>query len=450
MFIKGRDKIASVLMQVMQLIHHIVIGGIAGKNMTKFAKQLSVTIVSGVGVFVVLFMTNVLVARMLGPEEYGRYAIIFSVAQIMTLFFTLELDVSALYFLTGNTTQDNKKIVSSIMIMFFINVAVFSFLAVSIFQFFDASRALSQEVFIGALFIAFVYAWKRLTDAFLRTQELFTIQAILRIIEAIIICMIVVILFYFAHIVTAGAYIFAIICGGVIFAFFGMIAVRSIMSVRRGTVAAINEIFHYNSYGLINATINGIVKNVDTLLIAMLLGVQMAGIYAVYFTAVVVFGARMTQMVMSVFFPAVRMQQHNIMLIHQKITTMMKRTCVLLSIAASGGIACVILVYGDQYPFVWQWVVLGGIYISVHFFASLYGWLLSSISPQGYRQYNVSYFFGFVVYCVVIGVAYMLGIFSITSMIIAMILYRAVGGVIAFYDVRRRGDAVPVDNSPKK
>lgn len=129
---------------------------------------------------------------------------------------------------------------------------------------------------------------------------------------------------------------------------------------------------------------------------------------------------------------------------------MMKRTCIPLSIAASGGIACVILMYGDQYPFVWQWVVLGGIYISVHFFASLYGWLLSSISPQGYRQYNVSYFFGFVVYCVVIGVAYILGIFSITSMIIAMILYRAVGGVIAFCDVRRRGDAVPVDNLPKK
>lgn len=432
---------------LMHRAHRMIIGGDAGQNMMRFARHLSVTITSGTGAFILLFFTNVLVARILGPQEYGVYAIIFSVAQILALLFTLELDVSALYFLSDRG-EDKKKITASILIMFGINVAVFTFFAVSIYLLSGFSQ-ITQSGLIWAIVIAIAYAAKRLTDAFLRSQERYSAQALLRILEAMIICLGVLGLFFIVKKIDIYAYAIMIVGGAGVFVISGLSIVRSIMSVTQSTSDSINEIFRYNIYGLINAVINGIVKNVDTLLVAAILGTQVAGIYAVYFTAIVVFGARITQLVMSVFFPALRARKDSIVSVFHRVTRMMMRTFVPLAFFAVVGIGAVIFVYGEAYPFVWQWIVLGGIYIAVHFFASLYGWMLSSVSRNGYRQYNMSFFVGFLFYIVVIGGAYMAGIFSITVMIVAMIIYRMICGVVAYKVIKKwcHGQKA-VDNCP--
>ena len=432
----SKKKLNSYFDTLFDRVHCLVLGGNAGVNTKKFAKNVSVSFAGGLSAFVLLFVASIIAARALGPEEYGKYSVFFSIAQITSLLFVLELDVSSLYFLSQKAVQ-KKKITSSIMLMFFINVVVFSLLAMSVYYFFELKN-ISLGVFVAALVMGLSFALKRMVDAFLRSQEKFMTQSILRFIEAFsVIVLMCVIFFYFERTAYIG-YVASIVFGGVVFIFFGVLFLRDMITFHGWNTEQVNEIFRYNAYGLINAFVNGIVKNADKLVAATLLGLTAAGVYAVYFTASVTIGARVTQIFMNVFFPSVRNNVKDISAIYKKINKICIKLFVPFFLCASFCVAFIILLYGKAYEFVWLWIILGGLYIAVHFFASLYGWLLSSISQHGYKFYNTSFFYGAVAYGTVIAFALVSDTFSITTFFVALILYRMVSGVFCFFAIRNR------------
>ncbi len=422
--------------KVADMAHRIMIGGKAGERTMRFAKNLSITLLGGLGAFILLFIANIVVARVLGPEEYGRYAVFFAIAQVVSLLYVLELDVSALYFLASKDVH-KKEITASIMMMFGINILVFTFLAWSAFYFFNFTQV-TQNVFVSALGFAIVLSAKRMIDAFLRADEQFVHQAFLRLGEgAIVIITLGVFLWLLAQ-RSFVSYAGSLAIGGVVFTIIGSIYIRHFFTVKGWTAKRMNDIFRYNIFGLINAIINGIVKNADTLVIAAILGTETAGIYAIYFTATVVIGARVTQLFISVFFPSIRTHADQIQSVIRKVDRMFVRMFLPLVFCASFGVAMIILLYGDAYPFMWQWIVLGGVYISVHFFASLYGWILSSLSQKGYKKYNQSYMYGFAIYAGIIGGAYYMHELTIAMFLIALIFYRIVGGGVAYVYVKQK------------
>lgn len=422
------------LQNMFNKVHRVVIGGDAGQNMRYFAKNVSVSLVGGLSAFALLFLASIIAARVLGPEEFGKYAVFFSIAQIASLFFVLELDVSALYFLAQKTKQQ-KIITASIIWMFLINICVFSFLALSIHHFFDFGN-ISLWVFVLALVMGLSLALKRMIDAFLRIDEKFTIQSLLRIVEAVSVLIVMLIGFYVLEYRAYFGYAVSIIIGGAMFSVCGLWYVRSFVVVRGWNAKKINEIFRYNAYGMINTFVNGVVKNLDKILIATFLGLSAAGIYAVYFTASVVIGARVTQIFMNVFFPSVRKNSKNNKNIYKKINKVFIKLFIPLFLCTTGGVACIVWLYGDAYQFVWTWVICGGFYIVIHFFASLYGWMLSSVSQSGYKFYNVSFVYGAVAYSTIVFFGFMLDLLSITTFFGALIAYRAVSGGFSFYALR--------------
>lgn len=416
-------------------MHQLIIGGDAGDDTKRFIKNISVSFVGGLGAFAILFVASVVAARFLGPTEYGKYAVLFSLAQLLSLAFVLELDVSALYFFAGAQTK-KKDIAGSIMMMFIINVIAFSFLAVSIYHFFDFSH-MSYVAFVGALIMAYTFALKRLIDAFLRADDRFGVQSILRSIEALSVLISIVVVFYGLSYHVYYGYALSIIFGGIVFSVCGAWFVRQYIGRPRWHGVQINEIFRYNIYGMINAFVNGMIKNADKILVATFLGVSVAGVYAVYFTASVIVGARITQIFMNVFFPTARSNTKKIHAMYTKINRFFVRLSIPLIVCASGGVALIVWTYGSQYPFVWTWIVCGGVYIVVHFFASLYGMLLSSMSQNGYKLYNVSFLYGAIAYVVVLFFALMINAVSIVTFLCALILYRSVSGIYSFCSVRR-------------
>lgn len=424
-----------IINTVFNRIHHLIIGGDVGEETQRFAKNISVSFIGGMGAFFIFFIVSVIVARFLGPEEYGKYAVFFSFAQLMSLLFVLELDVSALYFLASKD-QNKKEITTSIMIMFMINVCVFSFFAVSLYQFFNFTH-LSLVAFVGALVMAFTFALKRMIDALLRADDRFGVQSALRSVEALVVLVSIFVVYYGLSYSSYYGYALSIIVGGVIFSMCGVWFVRGHIWRPQLHSAKINEIFHYNMYGMVNAFVNGIVKNADKILVATFLGVGVAGVYAVYFTASVIVGARITQIFMNVFFPTARTNTQKTQKMYTKINRVFVRLSIPFVICASCGVGLIVWVYGSQYQFVWMWVICGGVYITVHFFASLYGMLLSSISGYGYKMYNVSFLYAAIAYSAVLFFALMFDVFSITTFLCALIVYRAVSGICSFSVVRR-------------
>ncbi len=416
--------------------HHLVFGYDAGVRTVTFTKNVSLSFSGGIIAFAILFAASVVAARVLGPEEYGKYAVVFSIAQMLSLFFVLELDVSALYFLSKKDAK-NKDIISSINVMFFINIAVFTFFGISLFQLFAPSD-MSSTAFVGAIVMALIFALKRMVDAYLRVENRFKMQAIFKIVEAITVVSVIAVLFYLAGRTEYFSYIISVILGGTVFVALGGVLVRDKLTVRSATVQSMNTVFGYNVFGIIGAIVNSVVKNIDKLIVVAFLGAAVGGIYTVYFTASVIIGARLTQLFINVFFPTVRAHHKNKRQIFTKINTLFLKTFIPLIIIASGGVFIIILLYGSQYPVVWWWIVLGGIYIAVHFFASLYGWLLSSVSRKGYKKYNLSFVYSFLAYAIILATAFAYDFFGVATLLSALIVYRVVGGLISFKAVQKQ------------
>ncbi|PID52766.1 MAG: hypothetical protein CR972_00215 [Candidatus Moraniibacteriota bacterium] len=424
-----------VLKKIFNKIHRIFFGRDAGQNMHIFAKNVLVTFFGGISAFGVLFFVNVFAARMLGPEEYGKYSVFLSIAQLLSLLFVLELDVSALFFLSKKNIEEKRVITASIMNIFMISIIVFSLLALSIFYFIDV-KDVSFLAFIGVLSLGFVFAFERMMDAFLRSDGKYHIQSFLRFLDAVLVACALCVFFFVFKNATFYSYVGSVIFGSFFFGIFGLFFVRSILSRCIWNTKKISEIFRHNSYGLVNAMINGVIKNTDKILIASILGLGMSGIYAAYFTSSIIVGERIVQLFVNVFFPTMRDNTKNISRIYAKINAVFIKLFVFLFICASFGVFLMVSLYGKEYTIVWMWIVLGGLYIVVHFFASLYGWMLSSISTKGYKYYNVAFLYGAVAYGSVLVVSLVLDVFSVTSFFIALICYRAVSGTFSFFTVR--------------
>jgi O-antigen/teichoic acid export membrane protein len=430
------------LRQSFKKIHKIILGSDAGKNSFVFAKNVSVSLIGGLSAFLLLFVASVVAARILGPEEYGKYSVFISIAQFLSLFFVLELDVSALYFLTKKTVK-KKRIVSAILFMFIMNIVVFSLLAISGYRIMSFND-ITLPMFMGIIILACIFALKRMIDAFLRCEGKFITQAILRFCESLAVVGTLLFLLMFIKSATYISYVQSVVIGGMLFSIMGFFVLRGFFhfSLDHEVRVMINKVFHYNSYGLINALVNGVVKNADKVLVATLLGLSVAGTYAVYFMAAVVIGARITQIVMNVFFPSVRSDASRIARIYHKINVLCMKLFVPLVICAGGGVWMIVSLYGGGFERSLLWISLGGLYIAVHFFASLYGWLLASISRFGYKTYNTSFIYGFIGYGAILFFGLMLNNVTIATFLCALITYRFIAGVVCFWSLRSQATAL--------
>jgi O-antigen/teichoic acid export membrane protein len=418
-------------------VHLFIFGVEMGNKSIHFAKNISYSFLGGIISFGIIFLASVIAARVLGPEQYGKYAVLFSLAQMLALFFVLELDVSVLYFITKNATRKKEK-TASIIMMFFINIIVFSFFASGLYYLLLPVN-ISEYAFFGTIVFALSFALKRMIDAFLRAYGKFKSQSVFKIAEAITVITVLLVSFYIINKQEIFSYVTALILGGIVFSVLGFMLIRKQFVVRGATTDCMNIIFKYNIFGIIGAAVNNIVKNIDKVVVIAVLGASSAGIYAVYFTATVVVGARLTQLFINVFFPVIRSNDNvNIKSVFTKINILVLKLSIPSIIIASGGVLFIILLYGSQYPLVWSWVLISGVYIVVHFFASLYGWLLSSISKRGYKQYNISFVYGFFVYCVFLGVMFLNNLFSIMVLLMALVIYRFVGGLISYMILHKR------------
>ncbi len=416
--------------------HNFFFGNNAGERTMSFVKNTSLSFSGGIVAFSVLFIANIIAARVLGPLEYGKYAVVFSIAQIFSLFFVLELDISALYFLSDNS-EKKKSITSSINVMFLINIVIFIFLGIGMYQFISPP-GISQFAFVSAIVMGLTFAFKRMVDAFLRIENKFKKQAISKMIESIVVVGLLVALFWIIGKQGYYSYALSIIFGGAVFIIFGGVLVRNMFVIRGATAKCINTVFHYNIFGVVGAIVNNIIKNVDKIIVVAFLGASVGGLYTVYFTASVIVGARMTQLFINVFFPAVRKKGANTQSVFKKVNILFYKTFIPLIVVASGGVLVIIILYGSQYPVRWYWVVLSGVYIAVHFFASVYGWLLSSISRDGYKKYNLSFVYGSIIYGAFLLIVFINDLFGITALLTALIIYRVVGGIVSFMELKSK------------
>jgi O-antigen/teichoic acid export membrane protein len=80
--------------EIAEMIHFRLFGHSIGDEMREFLHNLSWSFFGGIVAAAIMFATNVLAGRWLGPVEHGKYNLIVAISSFLVAFMILGLEVS--------------------------------------------------------------------------------------------------------------------------------------------------------------------------------------------------------------------------------------------------------------------------------------------------------------------------------------------------------------------
>ncbi len=268
-----------------------------------FVANLSWSFMGGIGAAVLLLFATVLAGRLLGPAEYGKFAAITAVADIIGLFLIFGMDKSSMRLLAMRENEQERSHLISFTLLFFLALAVILVLA-----YWALSPFLSRLLSLPAtlLGIAFMYALvaslRQITNNFIRSLDKFKYQAFARLTEGLVVLGLFLLLYRLVG-NSYHSYAFAVITAGIV------VILLFLLHLRRYFTRSLphhdrfkDQISHAKVYFF--AAILGILfGSLDKIIIGKYLGFHDLGIYAAYSTVALSFTAQLNSMLGNVFFP---------------------------------------------------------------------------------------------------------------------------------------------------
>lgn len=399
------------------------------KKETKFLNHLSLSFFGGIIGALLLLSANILAGRYLGPTEYGYYAIVYSIAQFIALFLVIEVDVAMIRFVARDIKL--RPFYQSAAVILFAGSISLGILLLIIFSPFIVQHFdITSHLYWLAIILALSFSIKRMVDAFLRAHTLFSAQAFIRILEGITVLFGLFFFYQIIRIQNFEGYITALIIGGAVFTIFGSITLwfKRIFTWHYST-KILKKLFQFARFGIIGMISNATVKNIDKVIVAFYLGAEVVGLYMAYFTASIVVIARIVQMFVNVYFPTISAQKNIAHLLKRADhATLFLFPMIFLGSAIT--MTGILYLYGPAYELHVYWIILFALYATVHFCASIYGWLLASISEYSYRKFNEAHFYGLIAFLSILLTSITFDRFSVEIVIIALIANRIIAGLM--------------------
>jgi O-antigen/teichoic acid export membrane protein len=412
-----------------------VFGKKMGDTSKKFLKNMSLSFVGGIIAFATLFLVNILAARFLGPEEYGRYMFFASIATAFSIFLVLEADAGISYSLSRAKREGQSKIISSIVFLFLIISLLFTsfvFLFKEQFlSFLNYFIETDNNTIFFIIGLAVIFSLKRLQEGILRGKKLFLPQLIIKILEAFSVLVIFFAIYKLFGVNKYFDYFQAVFWGSFIAIFGTIIILRKDISFFKISLSSVKSIYKYSRLGFINSIATLILKNADKFLVIAFFDIKTVGIYAAYYTVSILPAARINQLFINVYFPSIS-SGVNKKALYEKIKKTLKISFIPIFFIAIFFIYTLILLFGSKYPINYLWIILLSVYVAIHFFASISAWTLSGFSEDGFSWHNKGIFWGLIVFLILIGVAIIVNKFSISFLIFSFIINRLVVGVYSF------------------
>lgn len=410
-----------------------------GDNTRRFFKNLSFSFLGGLGAFALLFIVNILAARFLGPEEYGKYSFFASIATTFATFLILEVDSGMAYFLSKTEKAESKKIISSFLFLYLLICAVFGGILFlfknGVIDILDNFIEADLYSVIFILSLAVVFSLKRILEGVLRGKKFFLKQSIFKILETSLVFTTFLFIYKFFGIASYIDYFWAVFMGALA-AIFGMIFyLRKEISLKYFNIENIKNVYNYSKLGFINSISALVLKSFDKFLVAVFFDIRTVGIYAVYYTVSILPASKISQLFINVYFPSIS-SGVDIKNLYKKIKKILLISFFPLFLGSIFSIYALILAFGQAYPMEHLWIFLLGIYAVINMFASVVSWAVAGFSNQGFHDYNKGVFWGLVVFLVLIGGAIIADEFSISWLIISFTINRAVMGIYSFIRFR--------------
>lgn len=367
-----RQKIISLI----ESLHLRVFGHEMSPTMRAFLNNLSWSFVGILTSAFILFVVNLIAGRILGPEGYGNYNLVVSIASFSAIIIAFGFENTAVKYISETDEKSRVRPLASnaIIAIIFISslyLLLGGLLRNQISSWLSADRAL----IIFALAYSVVLTARNLMDSLTKAMKFFKRQAKIKIIESLIVLLFFVLFFFVFRFESYAFYIAAYSIGMVICSALYFYPIRNmLMKFDRKTFFST---LPYQKVTLWVSFIGISISTIDKFLIAKLLGPAELGLYSAYLMSSTVLIAQIILVVNNVFFPMVNAVDDKKQIVSK--IDRMSGWIFLPSLIFTALISLLILkIFGSAYTINWVYILLVSIIAFGQIVTGLYGSVTSS------------------------------------------------------------------------
>jgi O-antigen/teichoic acid export membrane protein len=329
------------------------------------------------------FPVTILAGRILGSDEYGRFALVQSVGMVFATFMTLGLDTAMVKYSSEVGEYDGQaSIISTTYILISLLICLALGFSFAFHPQLTNAFSIAQEEFLLAILFAFLFALLNLSLNTLRAldrmrtfsliQPLFAGMLFIGFITFLLLDVLSYELALYPYFLAYG------ITSATVIVLIGRYLSHDYHKEWAGTL------LKYSAFTAIGALSFMAQANVDRLLINKYLSVSSVGVYFAYLMASTTVAEYLFRIFNTVFFPMASKQRDK-----QKVFKKLNRV---MPFVFGGGFLFVffseyviLLLYGDDYPINPLWMALFAISSICSSIGSVYSWLLNSAGIQGVK-----------------------------------------------------------------
>ncbi|OGD61716.1 hypothetical protein A3A71_00660 [Candidatus Berkelbacteria bacterium RIFCSPLOWO2_01_FULL_50_28] len=369
-------------------IYALVFGEKMSGEAKDFTKNLGIVSI-GYGVSLVLgFVFQVLLGRVLGPDQYGRFSLVNSVALFLYIPMSLGLSTALTKYNAEQTSDgERKKYISSAILIFFAASLVSILLYIAFREGFLRIFNVPSLVFYLAIAYAFLYTLDSLTKGGLRSLNMFKQLSYLYALYGIAGLVGLLILIQF-NLISFTSAIYTV------FAAFGIVIIGSFINLRRYfsptsfSPPFAKNLLMYGAAGILGGIASTFLVQTGKLLINGYLTVGEVGIYSAYYASSINIAFILNAVFISVFFPTAAKFSTR-----QPIFSKIKRLSPFLYGTVIPGLFIVQLIilkiYGASYPIELPLILAFSVAGALIIHYTLYIWTFASEGLRGIRTSNL-------------------------------------------------------------
>ncbi|MFZ3069235.1 MAG: lipopolysaccharide biosynthesis protein [Microgenomates group bacterium] len=372
------------IVAVAEILHLKLFQHEMSDQMRKFLRHLSWSVAGGITASAIMMIINIYAGRLMGPEEFGKYSLITTIAQILIVPMLFGLDVSSLISISkNNDITDRKKIISSSIFFVFLSSILLTIIFIFSLNYLNLRFSLGKSFFVIAFIYSLLVGYKAFLDSIIRGLHLFRYQFFGKITEILILG----IIFYFTFVLgNRHDYYFFVI--SLIFGFLVLLAIYFKKIIPYITHFDFSSLLKQLSLGriiFIGTVLAVGFNSIDKLIIVKYLTFTDLGIYSAYYMVSVNLMAQLTQMFINVFLPSISGINYRVVV--KKIDRLFLICSLPLIILMIGVILVAISLFGAKYSINLNLVLSFSILSALYVYLSINGNILVSISKEIYRHF---------------------------------------------------------------
>jgi len=365
-------------------VYEKIFGEELSENVAQFLKNLGYI---GLGFGLARFITaifNIISGRILGPEEYGKFSLLLSVAMFLAIPALFSLNSGMIkYCAEKEDKEERKKILMTGLALAWLLITVCSLLYLALAEPLARLFSVSLPMFRLALVFAVIYAVNLMITSVLQGLRLLKERSYWELVYAVILFIIFLWLVFHRQERSYLAMFYPTVIAYSLVSITILIKERTYLGLVFSRIWAA-KLLAYGFYGMVGALAFTFLNNIDKIMINKFLQPQDLGVYKAYYTASIGLAGSLVVLFVTAFFPQASRSKAKEK-IFAKITRFIPYFF-LLGIPGTLFFEYVVLkLYGPSYPIDWLNLLLFSLATVLTLLYSSYDWLMAAVGKRGVR-----------------------------------------------------------------